>query len=178
VDAANKFRLRKQLLVKHMVFKRIKRVTKAEKNWLSAVKKELEVYTKKRFMRYWKVYMGMLRLKKSREDRTKKIVVKKLIDNYQRHILNEQIAIAYRNKCEKSQLFEYWHQETQKVLKIKKGEEMAKSHYDIKLKKKALNMMNEYLEMMRKINSDEFLKLAETQDYFEIGVTQVKLHKY
>lgn len=39
-------------------------------------------------------------------------------------------------------------------------------------------MFRLYSEIMNKINSDEFLKLAEKQDFFEIGITQVNMHKY
>lgn len=41
VESAQKFILRKQLILKHMVFKRMRRIIKAEKKWLETVKLEL-----------------------------------------------------------------------------------------------------------------------------------------
>ena len=55
---------------------------------------------------------------------------------------------------------------------------IADAKYQQSLHKAAFKQFRQYLEIMRKINSDEFLKLAEKQDYFEIGVTQVFSHKF
>ena len=76
VEAANKFRLRKILIQKHMIFKRIRRVIKAEKKCLEIMKKELSIYHKKRFLRYWKIYNGMIKIEKMRNTRMCKKIIK------------------------------------------------------------------------------------------------------
>jgi len=117
-----------------MVFKRIRRVTRAEKKWLDAVKQELQVYYKKRYFQQLKINAGLEKLEKARKERIMKKVIKKLNDNMQRHILDQQIAKAFRNKFEKTKLLEYWHSETKRVLKTKENERKAKHHYENKLK--------------------------------------------
>lgn len=172
VESAQKFRLRKQLILKHMVLKRMRRVIKAEKKWLETVKIELTIYEKKRFFKYWKISNGLDKLEKARKQRIYKYVIRNFKDNVQRHILNEQIAIMFRKKVETKALITFWHSETTKSLKIKADEAKSKKQYEDHLKRDAFKMFASYYEIMKAINSDEFLKLAEKQDYFEIGITK------
>ena len=178
VEAANKFRLKKTLLYKHMIFRRIKRVLKAENKWLQAIKQELTVYHKKRFFRYWKIYYGMVKLDNLRMQRTGRNILKALKDHAERNKLNEQIAIAYNRKIDQKKAFDYWLEETRGILHYKKNKANANKFYSDHLKKNAFKMFKEYLSHMRRINQDEFLKLGEKQDFFEIGITQVMMHKY
>jgi hypothetical protein len=82
----------------------------------------------------------------------------------------------FRKKVETKALIAFWHSETIKSLKrlkIKSDEAKSQKKYEDHLKKDAFKMFACYYEIMKAINSDEFLKLAEKQDYFEIGITKM-----
>lgn len=161
-----------------MIFKRIRRVIRAEKKWIETVRKELSVYSKERYLRYWKIYSGMTKLENIRKRRILSIVFQKLKEDMEKHALNKQKAIEFRKKHEQSRFMSHWLTETRKILRIKSNKANAKNQYETHLKRGVIEMFKTYLEIMRKINADEFLKLGEKQDYFEIGITQVKLHKF
>lgn len=177
-EAANKFRLRRQLLLKHMVFKRIRRVTRAEKKWLENVKDILKTYSLQRYIRHWKIYNGMEKLERARREKLAFGFLKALKENAEAHRAAELRAIAHQKKVELKRHYSAWNDEARRLLKIKENERKAKNNYETNLKKNAMGMFKQFIEIMRKINSDEFLKLAEKQDYFEIGITQVKLHRF
>ncbi|CAI2385103.1 unnamed protein product [Moneuplotes crassus] len=178
LESAKKFRATKELLLKHMVLRRIRRVIRAEQKWMAIVKSELTVYTKKRFFRCWKVFHGMNRIEQKRKQRIKKAAIKAMKDHVERNQLNLKIATVFNDKNDIQRAFSYWNNETRKILQVKENEEKVVNFRKAHLQRNAFAMFKEYLNIMRDINSDEFLRLAEKQDYFEIGITQVQMHKF
>ena len=120
----------------------------------------------------------MTKLENIRRRRMLSIVFQKFKEDMEKHALNKQKAIEFRKNHEQSRFMSHWLTETRKILRIKSNKANAKNKYETHLKRGVMEMFKTYLEIMRKINADEFLRLGEKQDYFEIGITQVKLHKF